>query len=136
MLITTSVAAVVFASSIAGAAAPVTSSIPPLVIAVATAPTMSPTLVTRVLAEVDAVWRAAGLTIVWRHSTDDATPRARTSDAAPCEISMLRVVIGPERGPDVVTRGDNATVLGWIVFDERDTPKSEIYVSFENVRAY
>ncbi len=49
---------------------------------------------------------------------------------------MLRVVIGNERGPDADTRGDNATPLGWIVFDERDLPASEIYVSYENVATY
>ena len=136
MLITASVAAVVFASSLAGAVAPVTSSIPPLVITVATAPTMSPTLVRRVLEEADAVWRAAGLTFVWRRSEGEATPRARTIEAVPCETSTPRVVIGNERGPDADARTDNAMALGWIVFDERDTPQSEIYVSYENVATY
>ena len=136
MLITTSVAAVVFASSLAGAVAPVTASIPPLVIAVATAPTMSPTLVRRVLEEADAVWRSAGLTFVWRRSAGEAAPRARRIEAEPCETSTLRVVIGNERGPDVDARPDNVTALGWIVFDGPDTPESEIYVSYENVAAY
>jgi hypothetical protein len=135
MPIATSLAAVVFASSLAGAAAPVTSSIPPMAITVASAATMSPTLVAQVLAETEAVWRAAGLTLVWRRSSG-ATPRARVIEPAPCETATLRVVIGNERGPEADARRDNATALGWIMFDDPTTPEPEIYVSYENVLAY
>jgi hypothetical protein len=135
MPITTSLAAVVFASALAGAAEPVTSSIPPMAISVATAATMSPTLVARVLEETGAIWRAAGLTLVWRPSHAEALPRTRVIEA-PCEMSTLRVVIGNERGPDADTRRDHATALGWIMFHDRNTPESEIYVSYENATAY
>jgi hypothetical protein len=136
MPISTSLAAVVFASALAGAAEPVTSSIPPMAISVATAATMSPTLVARVLEETGAVWRAAGLTLVWRRSHAEALPRARIIETAPGETSTQRVVIGNERGPYADTRRDNTTALGWIVFDDRNTPESEIYVSYENATAY
>jgi hypothetical protein len=136
MPITASLAAVVFASSLAGAAAPVTSSIPPVVITVATAPTMSPALVTQVLEETAALWRTAGLMLVWRRSSGAATPRARVVEAPSCETATLRVVIGHERGPEADARRDNTTALGWIVFDDPTTPESEIYVSYENVVAY
>jgi hypothetical protein len=136
MPIITSLAAAVFASALAGATAPVTSSIPPMMITVATAAGVSPALVARVLEETDAVWRAAGLTFIWRRSSGDATPRARLVEAAPCETSTLRVVVGNERGPDAGARRENATALGWIVFDDGETPESEIYVSYQNVAAY
>jgi hypothetical protein len=137
MLITTSLAAVVFASALAGAPSPVTSSLPPMVITVATAATVSPSLVTRVLDETTSVWRSAGLTLLWRRVGNEPAARALTIEAnPPCETSSLRVIIGNERGPDGGNRRDNTTALGWIVFGEGDTPNPEIYVSHENTRAY
>src|SRR5712692_9597124 len=136
MRIATSLAAIVFAPSLAGDAAPVTWSIPPMAVTVATATTMSPTLVPLVLEETDAVWRAAGLTLAWCRAGGEAAPRARTIEADPCASSTLRVVIGNERGPDADNRRDDTTALGWIVFDERDTPDREIYLSYGNARTY
>jgi hypothetical protein len=136
MLIVTNLAGVVLASSLAGAATPVTSSLPPMVITVATATAMSPTLLTRVIEETDAVWRPAGLTLVWRRPSGNAISRARIVDTDPCVSSGLRVVIGNERGRDAEKRRDDVTVLGWIVFGEGDTPNPEIYLSYENTEAY
>jgi hypothetical protein len=137
MLITTSLAAVVFVSALAGAVAPVTPSIPPMVVTVATASTVSPTLVMRVLEEADAVWRAAGVTFVWRRVAGEPVSRARDVEPRPCESPTLHVVIGRDRGADADHRRENGKMaLGWIVFDERDAPDPEIYLSHENAEAY
>jgi hypothetical protein len=137
MPITTSLAAVVFVSALAGAVAPVTPAIPPMAVTVATASTVSPTLVMRVLEETDAVWRAAGVTFVWRRVAGETVPRARAIEARPCPSPTLHVVIGRDRGADADHRRDNGTMaLGWIAFDEHDAPDSEIYLSHENAEAY
>jgi hypothetical protein len=135
MSIASSLAAVVLSSSLAGAAAPVTSSIPPTVVTVATSPDVPPTLVARVLAEADAVWRAGGITFVWRRAGGDAAPVARTVEAPPCADATLRVDIGDDHGRADGNR-DARTPLGWIRFDDPETPNSEIYLSYENALTY
>jgi hypothetical protein len=135
MLIATSFAVVVLASSLAGAAAPAASSIPPVVVTVAVAADVPPTLVTRLLGEAAAVWRAGGVTLVWRRAID-AAARARSIDAAPCFDSSLRVVVGNERGRDGDAHSENKTVLGWIVFSDGETPDHEIYLSYDNAKSY
>jgi hypothetical protein len=76
---------------------------------------ISSTLVTRALAETDAIWRTAGVEFVWQRSPH--TPAA------------LHVVIGHEVRP--VREG--AFALGWIYFDE-STPGHRVYVSYANVQ--
>jgi len=136
MLIATSLAVVVLASSLAGAAAPAASSIPPVVVTVAVAADVPPTLVTRLLGEAAAVWRTGGVTLAWRRTIDDAAARARSIVAAPCFGSSLRVVVGNDRGRGGDARSDNKTVLGWIVFSDGETPDHEIYLSYDNAKAY
>jgi hypothetical protein len=133
MLIATSLASIVLASALAAGATPATSSLPPFAISVSTPSTLSPTLVERVLAEADAVWRPAGVTFVWRRQHDDA--RARTIEAGPGLAPTLRVVIGRGRAADTVKRHDSTMALGWIVFDD-NAPDSEIYLSYDNADAY
>jgi len=65
---------------------------------VSAAPDIPPALVTRTLAETDAVWRHSGRTFAWRR-----TPR---EDAA----ATLQVVIGRGVGPV----RDGGFALGWI----------------------
>ncbi len=86
-----------------------------LTVNVSASPDIPPTLVSRVLAETDAIWRTSGLTFAWRQA-----PR---EDAA----ATLRVVIG--HGVRPVREGGIA--LGWIMFEE-GKPEQEIYVSYAN----
>jgi len=126
MLIATSLGAVAFAASLASAA-PITASLPPVVVTVEVAADLPPIVVSIVLEEADAIWRPAGLSFIWRRA-----PRANASGnpADPCrELSTgLRVVIGDERG----TTSPDHLALGWIVFGPDDVPAREIYVSHQN----
>jgi hypothetical protein len=134
MLITASVGSIVLAAAIAGAAAPATVSTLPVTINVETMAGMPAGLVARVLAEADAVWRPAGLTLVWRRDGGDGEPRA--PGAAPgCHIaSTLCVEIGGDRGHH--SSHDNKVALGWIMFHAGDAPEPEIYLSYENALTY
>jgi hypothetical protein len=88
-----------------------------LTINVSAASDIPPTLVSRALAETDAIWRAAGVEFVWQCGPAAHTPAA------------LHVVIGHEVRP--VREGTFA--LGWIYFDE-STPGHRVYVSHANVQ--
>jgi hypothetical protein len=132
MPIITSLVAAVFASAFAGAAAPAASSLPPVTITVSASSAVPPALVKRVLEETDAVWRAAGFSLVWRR--ESAAARARV-DAGPCLAPGLRVTIGSGRAADAERRYENTMALGWIVFDD-GLPDSEIYLSYDNADAY
>jgi hypothetical protein len=129
MLIPTSLVAVLAASSAvsAGASLPATTALPEMVVAVSAAPEVSASVVTRLLEETDAIWRAAGLRFVWQR-----TPRVAASLAVnppgPYQSSTLRVIIGESRGVARVHR----TPLGWIVFDDEREPQQEIYLSHAN----
>jgi hypothetical protein len=132
MLITTSLAAV-FVSALARASAPAVATLPPMAISVSASPSISPSLVTQVLDEAAAVWRAAGLSFVWRRERNPL--EAGAADREPCLPSVLRVVIGTGQASDAVRRSDATTALGWISFDEQG-PASEVYLSFDNTMAY
>ena len=134
MPIATSLVAALFASPAfaAGAAAPVVTmytSVPPMIVNVSSAPNISGSLVSRVLAETDAMWRGSGFTFVWRRATREGVPYARTSEAIPSLASTLRVVIGNETVPS----RDGTVPLGWIRFDDVETPEQEIYLSYASV---
>ena len=131
MLITTSLAAV-FVSALVRASTPAAAALPPIAISVSASNSISPSLVTQVIDEATAVWRASGLTFVWRRDANPADPNA---GPAPCLASMLRVVIGRGQVADASRRTDSATALGWITFDEQG-PAPEIYLSFDNSMAY
>jgi len=117
MLPATSLALALLASSMF-AARPV-APLPPLAVDVIVASDISPTLVTRVLAEAADVWRAAGVTIVWNLD-------GRVS-------SRLRVTIG--HWANGVARDETLLPLGWIVFDDEGRPERSIYVSYTNASA-
>jgi hypothetical protein len=133
MLIATSLATVLFAAAVsasAGAdASPVATSVPPMVITLAIAPGVSASLVTRVLAETDAIWRAGGFSFVWQRAVP-LTAASRLDQPEPYRPSTLRVVIGEDRG---IAR-DHRTPLGWIVFDGEHEPQREIYLSHANAK--
>jgi len=106
MLIDTSLVVALLASSPLAARPLVTA--PPVTVTVIVASDISPTLVTRVLAEAGDIWRTAGVAIVWRVE----------STISP---STLRVVIGHW--------------TGLIVHDDSGVPRQEVYVSYANARA-
>jgi hypothetical protein len=131
-IVTSLVAALLASHPVAsGAAAPVPPSAPAIVVNVTTANGVSPSLVTLVLEEADAVWRGSGIAFVWRRVAHDMTPYVRTADAVLDGQPLLHVIIGDEHG---VTRGPG-TPLGWIVFDAGRDPQPEIYLSHANARA-
>jgi hypothetical protein len=105
-------------------------SAPPLLVNVVAGPSVSATLVTRLLDEASAIWRPGGFEIVWRRVAPEVLPYARPRDAGPSPSSTLRVDIGDDPG---VTR-DARTPLGWIVFDSESEPQPEIYLSLANAK--
>jgi hypothetical protein len=88
-----------------------------LTINVSAASDISSTVISRALAETDAIWRAAGVEFVWKRGPASSTPAA------------LTVVIGHDLRP--VREG--ALALGWIYFDEM-TPGQRLYISYANVQ--
>ncbi len=129
MLIATTVASALFASILFAAPTAFSSAIPPMIVDVTTdAAELSPALVTRILAETDAIWRSSGVTFVWRRAARVVVPYARASETGPYVPNTLRLTIGENRG---VAR-DARTPLGWIVFDDPTGPQQEIYLSHAN----
>jgi len=100
-------------------AAPRIAAPPPLRITYAAARTVSPTLVQRILAEADALWRPAGIAFTWE-------PFDGRGPAAPLEIVIEDVVASSEAA---------ASRLGWILFDAHNTPERILHVSYANARA-
>jgi hypothetical protein len=103
----------------AAAASPIpstrsTTALPPIGITVVVGPGIAPALVTRILDETDAVWRATGFRFAWVRDTQLPT--------------VLRVTIDNAQGIPI----DGATTLGWIHFDERSVPDPDIHLSYAN----
>lgn len=88
-----------------------------LVINVSTPADLSPTLVDRVVAEADAIWRPTGLTLIWNRQPQ------------PVPGSTLRAVISHARG--TAPRTSNDEPLGWITFQD-GAPVPLLYVSYAN----
>jgi hypothetical protein len=124
MLIITSLAAAALAASPA-AAVTTPSAPPPMVVTVIAIADLSPSLVSRVLVEADAIWQPTGLAFVWRRVPRSAATRL---DQDPFDASGgLRVVIGDARG----NAHNDLLPLGWIPF-EHDSPAQQIYISYQN----
>jgi hypothetical protein len=105
----------------------------PVIVTVVVAPTISVSLVTRVLGEAGAIWRAAGFTLVWDRLPEEAVSGPAVASAVRVAApATLRVVIGGDRG--IRTNDPNVKTLGWIVF-EAGSPLQEIYVSYANTTA-
>lgn len=117
LLPATSLASALLASSLLAARPP--APLPPLLVDVIVASDISPSLVTRVLAEAADIWRAAGLAIVWKLD-------GRVS-------SSLRVTIG--HWANRVMRDELTLPLGWIGFEDDGRPADAIYVSYANATA-
>jgi hypothetical protein len=138
MLIATSLAAALCASSVilpaADRASAAPRSAPPIVVTVS-APGITPTLLRYILGEADAIWRDAGVTFVWRSAPRDAVAFVRGADAPPVVPAMpntLRLVIGDNAG----SSNGETLPLGWIVFDDVTTPEQEVYVSYANATRF
>jgi hypothetical protein len=92
-----------------------------------------PSLVARVLAETSAVWRLAGILLVWdrRAATvadaGNGHPAAGALAARPGGASLLSVTIGNEK--QTAARDPTVKALGWIVF-AAGSPQQEVYVSY------
>jgi hypothetical protein len=117
------------AAGVASAATPV-KTVPPMLISVVAAPDVPPVLVTRLLAETDAIWRGTGIQFLW-HTGQNEVSRASLPTASRCGPAPLRVVIGH----DTHNASGRQMPLGWIVFDDPTTPEQEIYLSYENAVA-
>ena len=125
MLIATGLA-VALASAAPAQSAPV--SLAPVVITVVESGVPA-AVVSRLLEETDAVWRAAGVSFQWQRGAREAAPLPPGADMGPwLPASRLRVIIGNDAG---VSR-DHRTPLGWIVFDAENAPQQEIYLSYRN----
>ena len=134
LVASSSFAAVTTVTAIATIAesAPKAFSLPPTIVNVATAPDVPASLVARMLEETDDIWRGTGFTFVWRHAARQVVPYARTSEAGPYVPSTLRVVVGNDPGAS----SDGKLPLGWIRFDDDQTPEQEIYVSHGNAQQF
>lgn len=134
MLIATGLAAALLAAASFvpdGAESPAgstSSPAPPVVAIVFSQPGVPVTLVSRLLAETSAIWRASGVEFVWQHAAPDVGPYGPLAETPTYLPSALRVVIGDDRGVSL----DDKMPLGWIVFDDEHEPQREIYVSHVN----
>jgi hypothetical protein len=129
-------AALIAAASFApeGGEAPAVSASSPaarVVVHVFAEPGVSATLISRLLAEAAAIWRASGFEFVWQHVPRDPVPSERLREAGPSASSTLRIVIGDYRSPSSQDRWP----LGWIVFDDEHVPQPEIYLSHANAKS-
>lgn len=116
--------AAIFAVTIAAAPTTPEYSMPPLVVNVAAASSVSPALVSALLAETNTIWQSTGITFLWRFD--------RIAAPMPYGRSTLRVWIGNE------THGASSephVPLGWIMFATPTSPAREIYVSYANAAA-
>ena len=131
MLIVTTCAVALFASSVCAAGAPAASfpAIPPTIVNVTAATDMSPRLVAAVLAEADAIWGPSGVTFIWRRAAQAVVPSVGGSGAY--VPNTLRLTLGDNGG----AVRDGRLPLGWIVFDDVAVPEQEIYVSHANAKA-
>jgi len=93
----------------------IATSLAAIVVTISAPADVKSSLVDRVTAEADAIWRSAGLAITWERQPARASSRT------------LHVIFGNERG--------NATSslqpLGWIRFDD-DRPTPDMYLSYAN----
>jgi hypothetical protein len=129
MLIATTVAGALSAS-MAGAPAPAASSvIPPMIVHVSATPDIPATVIAGSLAEADKIWRANGITFIWRRVAQVVAPSAGAGDAVPYLPNALRVLIGANRGN---VRREGRLPLGWIQFDAVAAPQQDIYLSYAN----
>jgi hypothetical protein len=111
--------AAILTVALAGAAVPAAPSlsVPPIVVDVALLTEVSPSVVSVVIEETQALFRSAGVKFIWRRGSSS--------------LGALRVVLSAERGP----ARDGATPLGWLGF-ENGEPMREIHLSYANAEAF
>ncbi len=136
MLIATSLAVAALLATTAPASIP---NVPPIIVNIAAAPEIPPSLVSLLLEETGAIWRFAGVPIAWERQTTTVKAVGTAQAAAgvvPAGSSgraalpgRLRVIIGDERRTAV--NDPTVKALGWIRFDA-GAPEQEIYVSYAN----
>ena len=131
MLIAAASFALAVATTATAAAAPLSSpatstSPPPMLVSVVAASDVPARVVSAIVAETDAVWRGTGIQFFWQRETRESQPPS--SMPTPYRTPMLRVQIGHETH----TPAEWKFPLGWIVFDDPQTPEQEIYLSYEN----
>jgi hypothetical protein len=90
---------------------------PPIVVDVAAVTDVSPSLLSIVMDETDAVYRGVGVRFVWRRHA--------------ASLASIRVLITNESGPD----RDGGTPLGWLAFDGGQ-PGRDIHVSYANAKRF
>lgn len=78
-------------------------------------PAVTPTLVKHMIEEVDAIWKPAGLSIVWNRE--------------PVTEPSLHVTVGPARG--AASSRESVEPIGWILFED-NRPQPNVYVSLAN----
>jgi hypothetical protein len=131
MPIVTTLAVALFASTAlaAGASAQASSAaVPPMIVTVTATPDVTPSLLARILAEADAIWRPTGVTFLWQRVARVVVPYSRASETGPYVPNTLRLSIGDNRGVE----RDARLPLGWILFDDVAAPEQEIYLSHAN----
>jgi hypothetical protein len=112
--------AAILAVALAGAASPAAPSalnVPPIIVDVALLTDVSPSVVSAVIEETQALFRSAGVKFIWRRGSSS--------------LGALRVLLSAERGP----ARDGATPLGWLGF-ENGEPMREIHLSYANAEAF
>jgi len=120
MPIATHLAAAAVAAAAPLAATPVAPAPLPVIVSVSVTTHVSSRVVDTMLDETSAIWRAAGVSFVWR----------RTSDAVATPASGVSVTVTDQRG----LHADGALPLGWIRFDGANLPEHDIYLSTVNAR--
>jgi len=117
-------------AAVALAAAAMT--VPPVTITVRAAPTVAPAIVKDALDEAAAVWRAAGVTLIPRIDAESQPTGRLTGDRRSLPLGLSITVLFDD-GESTVK--DYAGTVGWIVFDETNTPVPEIHLVYANALA-
>jgi hypothetical protein len=98
-----------------------------MIVNVTAAATVPPSLVTRLIAETDVIWRGTGISFLWQIAPRDGIEHARRLAQSPFGPATLRVIVDEEQGVAI----EDGVALGWIVFEEQ-RPDREIHLSYAN----
>jgi hypothetical protein len=96
----------------------IATSVAAIVITISAPADFKPSLIGRITAEADAIWRSAGLSINWEYQSARAA------------VGTLHVIVVNDRA----NAGSYLQPLGWIRFDA-DAPTAELYLSYANAVA-
>jgi len=104
------------------------SALPAMIIRVSASPSISPKTIARTIEEATGIWRELGFTFDWRGGPREVAPYMHSTEAGPYAPSTLRVVISEEEG----LKRAKDTPLGWITFDDQNSPEQVIHISYGN----